>query len=82
MDLSQGWIGKYTYVENIFGRWEKKERQKERKKESWVHKNQCCGSVTFWYCSGFTYQYFWLMDPDSALTPDPDPGLGGSGNTG
>jgi hypothetical protein len=38
--------------------------------------------VTFWYCSGFTYQYFWLMDPDSALTPDPDPGLGGSCNTG
>jgi hypothetical protein len=31
--------------------------------------------VTFWYCSGFTYQYFWLMDPDSALTPDPDPGI-------
>jgi hypothetical protein len=40
-------------------------------------RNQCCGSVTFWYGSGSADPYFLLTDPDSDPdpTPAPDPGI-------
>jgi len=31
----------------------------------WVDKEQCWGSVTFWYGSGDPDPYIWLMDPDA-----------------
>ncbi len=37
-----------------------------------VHiKNQCCGSMKFWYGSGSADPYLWLMNPDA----DPDPAI-------
>jgi hypothetical protein len=43
----------------------------------WMHQlftlRQCSGSVTFWYGSGSSNPYFWLMHPDD--DPDPDPAL-------
>ncbi len=34
-------------------------------------KNQCCGSMKFWYGSGSADPYLSLMDPDSNADPDP-----------
>ncbi len=30
---------------------------------------QCCGSMTFWYGSGYADPCLWLMDPDPAQDP-------------
>ncbi len=30
-----------------------------------LNRNQCCGTMTFWYRSGSRDLYFWLKDPDS-----------------
>ncbi len=37
---------------------------------SWVWSNEdgmCCGSVTFWFGSGYADPCFWTMDPDLAI---------------